>query len=67
MADLTEIAFYTCLPSWTLSAQKHHTEQVFSTGPKSLPPGGRDKADFSADASSFRETDETMEKLVSNC
>ena len=41
MADLTEIASYTCLPSWTLSAQKHHTEQVFSIGPKSLSPGGR--------------------------
>ena len=41
MADLTEIAFYTCLPSWTLSARKHHTEQVFSIGPKSLSPGGR--------------------------
>ena len=41
MADLTEIASHTCLPSWRLSARKRHTEQVFSIGPKSLSPGGR--------------------------
>lgn len=41
MADLTEIASHMCLPSWKLSAPKHHTEQVFSIGPKSLSPGGR--------------------------
>ena len=42
-----------CSVRLVVIAQEQHTEQVFSIGPKSPPPGGRDKADFSADASSF--------------
>jgi hypothetical protein len=41
MAELTEMKSHMCLPSWKLLAQKHHTEQVSSIGPKSLSPGGQ--------------------------
>ena len=65
MADLTEIAFYTFTFMDAFSSEASYWAGVFNR-PKITVSRWPDKADFSADASSFRKTGENMEKLISN-